>query len=103
MISRGDVCRCSIGKVGVVTSDGRQVVYYDDGNEGEAYVGICLTDGKPWSSREPERLCSLTELKNHLAEAEFEAWWAGCEKLYACPDDADGAARAAFRASRDLI
>lgn len=81
-IQRGDVCRCSIGKLGVVTSDGRRHVVYPDGNEGEAYLGICLTDGMPWSSRNPDRLCGMAELKKYLDRAEARAFIDRCQFNY---------------------
>jgi hypothetical protein len=86
-IKAGDVCRCSIGKLGMVTRNGRQHITYPDGNEGEAYVGICLTDGEPWCSRSPERICTIYELKEHVAAAEGDRYIA--EMGFAAWDDAE--------------
>jgi hypothetical protein len=94
-IKAGDVCRCSIGKLGMVTREGRQRVAYEDGNDGEAYVGICLTDGKPWSSRTPERICTIYELKDFIAEALAEKYLRDMQfGPEDCPEDA---ARYAFK------
>jgi hypothetical protein len=49
----GVVAVCSAGKLGLVTADTKQTIRYPDGTEGVAYVGICLIDGSPWSSRSP--------------------------------------------------
>lgn len=94
-IQAGDVCRCSIGKLGMVTRDGRQRVVFDDGNEAESYVGICLTDGKPWCSRNPERICHVNDLKDHVAAAEAERYIADMQfGVEDCPEEA---ARYAFK------
>jgi hypothetical protein len=93
-IKAGDVCRCSIGKLGMVTREGRQRVAYEDGNDGEAYVGICLTDGKPWCSRNPERICTLAGLKRNILEAQVEIYLAG--QKFGPEDDPEDAARWAY-------
>jgi hypothetical protein len=79
----------------MVTRNGRQHITYPDGNEGEAYVGICLTDGKPWCSRSPERICHVNDLKDHVALAEAERYIA--DMGFAAWDDAEEAARYAFK------
>lgn len=99
-IKAGDVCRCSIGKLGMVTRNFPQRVVYNDGNEGEAYVGICLTDGKPWSSRTPVFVCSIHELKDHIAAARAEQYIADMQ--FGPEDCPEESARYAFRfASRE--
>ena len=71
---KGAIAFCSIGKLGLITSDGPVSVTYPDGNTGLAWTGIQLTDsdggngppvgattwtpwpskvGDPWSSRSP--------------------------------------------------
>jgi len=56
--SKGAFAFCSAGCLGLITRDGLQEVTYPDGNKGQAYIGIHLTDkmapiGSPWSSRNP--------------------------------------------------
>jgi hypothetical protein len=72
MPTRGDICRCSLGTLGVVTEDEKQEVTYRDGNTAEAYVGVHVRDhpeydiekGDPWSSRDPEVVVSFERLDN---------------------------------------
>ena len=56
---KGAIAVCSLGTLGVITKDGLQEVEYPDGNKGEVYVGVHLTDkltlpGERWSSRNPK-------------------------------------------------
>ncbi len=50
---------CSMGLLGLITSEKPERVHYPDGKLGRAWTGIHLTDGvghfigDPWSSREP--------------------------------------------------
>ena len=70
MPSKGDICRCSLGTLGVVTKDEPQQVSYENGGEAEAYVGLHLEDHEeydiqqadPWSSRDPEVVTSFKRL-----------------------------------------
>lgn len=55
---KGAIAICSLGSIGLITSDEPQEVTYADGNKAVAWTGIHLTDkiapiGSPWSSREP--------------------------------------------------
>lgn len=57
-IHKGCIARCSLGLLGLVTSDEPELVMYPDGHKGLAWTGIQLTDqygniGKLWSSRDP--------------------------------------------------
>lgn len=94
-IKAGDVCRCSIGKLGMVTREGRQHVVYEDGNEGDAFVGICITDGKPWSSRNPTFVCTIHELVDYVAKARAEQYVADMQ--FGPEDCPEEAARYAFK------
>lgn len=49
MIKIGSVCRCRLGRLGVVTSKHK----VKDTKSQLEYYGIGL-DGKPWQSKEPE-------------------------------------------------
>jgi hypothetical protein len=52
---RGDIAICSIGHVGLITSETAETITYADGNVGEAWLGIKLVPeaGTEWSSRQP--------------------------------------------------
>lgn len=58
--TEGAFCVCSAGYLGLVTSDRRKRVTYDDGTTALVWVGIHLEDrapitrGQPWSSKDPE-------------------------------------------------
>jgi len=74
---KGDICICGIGSIGLITKDGVQEVEYPDGNKGQAYVGIHLTDkvskvGNPWSSRSPRILCNVKNLEIVVLEEEHQ-------------------------------
>lgn len=95
---RGAVALCSIGRLGLITSDHPVQITYEDGNEGQAWLGIQLTDGDvtgvgkdktvvkhqhigdPWSSRTPlvlgyiDRMITelVTDLSDQLKEAAAE-------------------------------
>lgn len=65
-ITKGFICYCSQGKLGLVLSKGKVKVKYPDGNEGLAYIGIHLQDpdfGKRWSSRKPH-IVGMVDLNN---------------------------------------
>lgn len=91
----GYVARCSMGKLGLITSYGLVDVTYPDGNKGKAHTGIQLTDateedhleyaatfgdehqdpkhpanfvGGPWSSRSPEVVGELLPLLGLLGQ-----------------------------------
>lgn len=75
----GDIAICSVGCLGLITSDKPVEVTYNDGNKGFAYTGIqlcCHTfkgkgkdankkfsvyPGDPWSSRKPKVVGSILE------------------------------------------
>ena len=70
---RGAIARCSLGTLGLITSDGPVPVKYSDGSTGMAWVGSHLTDdlqstGKTWSSRHP-RVIRYIEDVPELLEA----------------------------------
>ena len=57
---KGAIAFCSIGKLGLITSDGPHEITYSDGNKGLSWTGIQLTNkhpdtpvGSPWASRTP--------------------------------------------------
>ena len=45
MPRRGAIAFCSLGRLGLITSDGPQEIHYHDGNVGFAWTGIPLTNG----------------------------------------------------------
>lgn len=62
--SKRAIARCSLGCLGLITSEEAVEVTYGDGNKGLAWTGIHLEDsgpihpfsfkiGDPWSSRNP--------------------------------------------------
>ena len=55
---RGAVAYCSIGHLGLITSDKPEPVYYPDGMMGLAWTGRHIWPfekfGEPWSSRTPD-------------------------------------------------
>lgn len=71
---------CSIGVLGVITSNEKQKVTYADGNTGEAYTGFVIHDtiiqgirgdagklisvkqGDLWCSKVPEIICHISDL-----------------------------------------
>ncbi|MFA5723970.1 MAG: hypothetical protein WC979_06950 [Candidatus Pacearchaeota archaeon] len=42
---KGSIAYCSLGRLGLITSDGPQEITYNDGNKGKAWLGIQLTEG----------------------------------------------------------
>lgn len=55
---KGSLAFCGLNCLGLITSDRKKKVRYDDGKFGYAWTGIHLTDkiaeiGSPWSSRTP--------------------------------------------------
>jgi len=77
---KGAIARCSIGFIGLITSETPQEITYTDGNKGLAWLGIQLrhdscifpfgvdagkevvvVPGMPWSSRHPEVLGYLSD------------------------------------------
>lgn len=64
-IKAGTIAVCSQGYVGLITHDYKQTVYYPDGSQGYAYVGIHLTGniGKPWSSKNPKVMAYIEDNK----------------------------------------
>ena len=55
------IARCSRGIVGIVTSDSRQEITYEDGSKAMTWVGLTLVDKTPWCSRNPEVFGIVTE------------------------------------------
>ena len=73
-VKKGAICKCSKGKIGLVTSRSPVATVYSDGSVGIACRGIYLEDesreegqGKAgnlgWSSRNPIVLCYLDDFK----------------------------------------
>jgi hypothetical protein len=55
----GDIAFCGRDALGLILKDGLQEVTYEDGSQGQSYVGIHLTDdiasaGSFWCSRNPK-------------------------------------------------
>ena len=55
---RGALAFCSLGSMGIITSNKPEEVVYLDGTKGIAWVGMHLTDkiapiGSSWSARNP--------------------------------------------------
>jgi len=68
---KGAIAICSLGAIGLVTSDKPETVTYNDGNTGEAWLGVHLTDkvasvGSPWSSRTPKVIGYAEQLNSLL-------------------------------------
>jgi hypothetical protein len=68
---KGDIAFCSLGCLGLITEDEPQRVFYADGNDGMAYVGIHITDkvapiGARWSSRNPIVVGHIDDFKNPM-------------------------------------
>ena len=73
---KGSIALCSCGYLGLITANGRTKITYSDGNSGEAYVGIHLTNqleeiGAPWSSRNPKVICHVEDLEDAVCFSEF--------------------------------
>lgn len=65
----GAIAFCSHGWLGLITSETPELVHYPDGNTGEAWTGIHLTEGKfpvgyPWSARNPKVVGYIEDFKN---------------------------------------
>ena len=52
---RGALALCSMGKLGLITSDAPEPVTYPDGNTGEAWLGIQLSDSDDATREEYRR------------------------------------------------
>ena len=66
-ITVGTLALCSMGCLGLITSNKMVEVVYGDGNTGSAYVGIHLTDkfsfiGSRWSSRNPKVVGHINDI-----------------------------------------
>lgn len=73
---RGSIAICGIGCLGLITSDSRKEIVYNDGNVGMAYCGIHLTDkvskiGSLWSSRNPKVICHIDDFEESLNFSKF--------------------------------
>lgn len=67
-LKTGNVCRCSRGYLGVLTSGEPTSVVYSDNSRGVAYAGIHLSvgpgglhPGSPWCSRHPTLVAESVE------------------------------------------
>lgn len=81
----GDIAVCSLGCVGLITSNEPVDVAYGDGNSGKAYVGIHLREhtfegnlkplkttvnpGDPWSSRKPKVVGNVLDFAHFIVTA----------------------------------
>ena len=68
ILNKGTLAICSLGTLGLITSDEPQTVTYIDGNKGVAWTGIHLTDkiapiGSQWSSRNPRAVGHINDFK----------------------------------------
>ena len=68
-IRKGCIARCSLGLLGLVTSNKPELVTYPDGNKGMAWTGIHITNvvgllGEPWSSRDPKLVAAASTIEN---------------------------------------
>ena len=66
-ITAGTLALCSMGALGMITSDTMMDVVYGDGNTGIAYIGMHLTDkiapiGSRWSSRKPKVVGHISDI-----------------------------------------
>ena len=89
-IKKGAIAICSLGRVGLITSEKPIKVTYNDGNKGVSWVGIQLTDGEvrgvggdkgkvikqkvgdPWMSRNPKVIGHINQAITQ-AEKNMEA------------------------------
>jgi hypothetical protein len=73
---KGDIVLCSLGCIGLITTDEPIAVIYPDGNKAFAFVGIHLTDkvapiGSKWSSRFPKIIGNINDLeKEYLCQSQ---------------------------------
>lgn len=83
---RGAIAKCSLGRIGLITSESPVPVTYNDGNKGTSWVGIQLTDGEVegvggdtgkiikqkigdvWMSREPKVICYIDDIIEFIEE-----------------------------------
>lgn len=69
---QGVVAIDSMGRLGVVSEPFKQEVQYPGPEPAQAYVGVGLLDGKPWSSRIPTMLGRFSDfLRSGLS---FQEW-----------------------------
>lgn len=84
---------CSIGVLGVVTSNQKKEVVYADGNRGKAYIGYCIHDtiiegikgdegklfslkkGSLWSSKNPKVITEV-EVEHDLEDTSSPKFFA---------------------------
>lgn len=72
--AQGDLAICGIGTLGLITSDNKEMVEYEDGNTSMAYTGIHLEEheeygiepGDQWSSRDPQVIGSVSDIREAL-------------------------------------
>ena len=66
---KGSIAICSLGMLGLITSDGLEEITYSDGNTGLAFIGIHLNMqnlGNKWSSRNPVIIGHVQELEDWM-------------------------------------
>lgn len=76
MVRRGDIAICGSGSLGLVLSDKLQKITYPNGTQGDAYVGIHLTDklstiGSDWSSRNPIKVGHIENVEIFLRHFDY--------------------------------
>ena len=69
---RGKIAYCGHGHLGLILSDRPRSVMYKNGEEGQAWTGIHLTNGEDhkigdmWSSRAPKVISHISIFVNDL-------------------------------------
>src|SRR5687767_11863070 len=68
---RGSLAYCSVGLLGLITSDRAELIEYPDGNKAYAWTGIQLTSsreaiGTSWSSRTPRVVGHIDDLTREI-------------------------------------
>ena len=69
-LRRGSIAICSLGSIGLITSEGPFWIEYSDGRSGMAWGGIHLTDkiakvGDLWSSRNPKVIGHIDDFEEY--------------------------------------
>jgi hypothetical protein len=72
MPKKNDIAICGAGRIGIITCDEPQPIYYADTPSpiGEGWIGIHIAPlnwaGKPWSSRNPTVIAHLDETGHYI-------------------------------------